>query len=130
VLGDPVNFVDPEGLRSLCESLETLGDKLGNDIPDDIREALEKLFEEGIPKMWQNSPWYAKLPLVHAAGVTGVGAGNGMYMGYHWAVRNPYMIENGLNFVESYLPGVPSMTPYGVAGAAANNAFGPNWIGK
>lgn len=40
------------------------------------------------------------------------------------------MIENGLNFIESYLPWVTGMTPYGIASTAANNAFGPNWTGK
>ena len=49
---------------------------------------------------------------------------------FYFGMRNPAMIENGLNFIESYLPGVPGMTPYGIAGAAANNAFGPNWTGE
>ena len=49
---------------------------------------------------------------------------------FYFGMRNPAMIENGLNFIESYLPGVPGMTPYGIAGAADNNAFGPNWTGE
>ena len=49
---------------------------------------------------------------------------------FYFGMRNPAMIENGLDFIESYLPGVPSMTPYGITGTAANNAFGPNWTSE
>ncbi|WP_457748058.1 hypothetical protein [Sulfurimonas sp.] len=49
---------------------------------------------------------------------------------FYLGMRNPVMIGNGLDFIESYLPGVPNMTPYGITGAADNNVFGPNWTNK
>jgi len=49
---------------------------------------------------------------------------------YYFGMRNPAMFSNGLDFIESYLPGVPTMSRYGILGATANNAFGPNWTGE
>lgn len=31
---------------------------------------------------------------------------------------------------QSYLPGVLTMSPFGILGATVNNEFGPNWTGE
>lgn len=45
-------------------------------------------------------------------------------------VERVKMFGYGLDFVESYLPGVPSASTYGYAGALSNSLFGPNWVGE
>ena len=39
--------------------------------------------------MWQNTPWYARLPLLHAGGILALGGASVGYTAYSAYVANP-----------------------------------------
>ena len=71
--------------------------------------------------MWNNSPWYAKAPLVHAGAIMGVGISHGGLLASNAFLRNPAEYTQGaIDTIEAYLPGPPPMSG---AGAKATMMF-------
>jgi RHS repeat-associated protein len=114
VLGDPVDWIDPSGLdRSLSQSISLLWQKFQNGtISNSLYQAYCGLAYNGLPKMWQNTPWYAKLPLVHALGISGYGAYNASILGYGYYLHNASYVHNVIQGATTQTPNINSIGQY------------------
>jgi hypothetical protein len=101
---------------TMGETFKKLGNKITDGkISDGVGVAFNRFFNEGVPDMWNNSPWYAKAPLVHAGAIAGVGISHGGLLATNAFLRNPAEYSQGaIDVIEAYLPGPPPMSKTGV----------------
>jgi filamentous hemagglutinin len=84
-------------------------------IASDAWSGIGKGINDGVPEMWENTPWYAKGPLVHAGGITGLGVYNGGVLATGAFLDNPAAYTQGaIDVIEAYLPGPPPMSEVGI----------------
>lgn len=84
-------------------------------ILSDAWSGIDKGINDGVPEMWENTPWYAKGPLVHAGGITGLGVYNGGVLATGVFLDNPAAYTQGaIDVIEAYLPGPPPMSEAGI----------------
>jgi hypothetical protein len=92
----------------LGNSLSTVWNRK-NDISNNIVRGFQGL-GSGIPKMWDNSPWYARGLLFHSSAIFTVPA---MEKGAWWLMMNPAATPKMLDILEGSLPGIPPASKYG-----------------
>ncbi|RUM66856.1 MAG: hypothetical protein DSZ06_02475 [Sulfurospirillum sp.] len=90
---------------TLSQSLKGLYNMKGK-ILDDAKQALIS-GTEGAIKAIDKSPWYAKLPLLHASGIVGAGGYSGGVLTTGYVLSNPI---NTTQYVRGLMSGNPTVT--------------------
>ena len=116
ILCTEVKLKPKQNNLSMKESFKKLGNRITDGkISDGVGLAFTRFFNEGVPDMWKNSPWYAKAPLVHAGAIAGVGISHGGLLATNAFLRNPAEYSQGaIDVIEAYLPGPPPMSITGM----------------